>query len=161
MRFGRQREKGTPTDTIFSWTAGISRIIISAPFLYAGYTKITDPENFAVVIDGYGLLPESLVFPMAVIIPTLEIIAALGLLIGKRICLHITTSLLILFIAVLGYGIHLGLDVDCGCFSQNDPEQAYHDLKGALFRDIGLLVPTFYLFWFHWRMDPGKAAPSL
>ncbi|MEA3467901.1 MAG: MauE/DoxX family redox-associated membrane protein [Thermodesulfobacteriota bacterium] len=136
-----------------TWTATFSRLIIGVPFCYAGVTKLIEPNNFAVVIDGYGLLPEALVFPAAIVLPILEIIAATGLFFNIRICLYTIAVLLVLFIGVLGYGIWLGLDVDCGCFGPNDPEQAYHNLKGALLRDLGYLIPTLYLFWFRWRMD--------
>jgi hypothetical protein len=68
--------------------------------------------------------------------------------------------MLIFFIAVLGYGIVLGLDVDCGCFGPDDPEQAYHGLWSALIRDLGLLVPVLYLFWFQRRAVRKKAVPS-
>lgn len=145
---------------VLNWTARLSRLIIAVPFLYAGITKLFDPKSFAVVIDGYGLLPEFLVLPAAIALPALEIIAAAGLLFNIRICLHAVAVLLVFFIGVLGYGIRLGLDVDCGCFGPNDPEQAYHGLRGALFRDIGLLVPIFYLFWFQWWMSRKKTMPS-
>ena len=41
-----------------------------------------------------------------------------------------------LFMAILGYGISMGLDVDCGCFGPEDPEsKAFHGLRAALYRD--------------------------
>lgn len=145
---------------VLTWAARISRLIIALPFFYAGITKIFDPKSFAVVIGGYGLLPEFLVLPAAIALPALEIIAAAGLLLNIRICLYAVAVLLLFFIGVLGYGIQLGLDVDCGCFGPDDPEQAYHGLRGALFRDIGLLVPILYLFWFQWWMGRKKTVPS-
>lgn len=145
---------------VLTWTARLSRLIIAVPFFYAGITKLFDPKSFAVVIDGYGLLPEFLVLPVAIALPALEIIAAAGLLFNIRICLYAVAVLLVFFIGVLAYGIRLGLDVDCGCFGPDDPEQAYHGLRGALFRDIGLLVPILYLFWFQWWMGRKKTVPS-
>jgi len=145
---------------ILAWVARVSRWLISAPFLYAGITKLADPKSFAVIIDGYGLLPEPFVLPAALLLLILEIIVAAGLLFNIRICLPAVASLLMLFIAVLSYGIWLGLDVDCGCFGPEDPEQAYHGLWSALFRDLGLLVPILYLFWFQRWMDRKKTVPS-
>lgn len=153
----QQPMKNVLTFVCLAWT---SRLIISAAFLYAGITKLADPKSLAVVIDGYGLLPDPLVIPVAVALPPLEIIAALGLLLNIRICLYVVFGMMVLFIGVLGYGIWLGLDVDCGCFGSEDPEQAYHGLRAAFFRDLGFLVPILYLFWFQRRMGRRKRIPS-
>ncbi|MBU0944126.1 MAG: DoxX family membrane protein [Proteobacteria bacterium] len=136
--------------------ARICRWLISVPFLYAGITKLADPESFARVIGGYGLVPEPLLFPTALLLPLVEIGVAAGLLFNIRLCLYAVATLLALFIAVLSYGIWLGLDVDCGCFGPNDPEQAYHGLWSALYRDLGLLIPTLYLFLFHTYSGNGQ-----
>jgi len=160
MILNRQQKEGGRPLAVLSWLAVLSRWVISLPFLYAGSTKIADPKGFAVVIDGYGLLPGFLVMPTALILPILEIVVATGLLFNVRRCLPVITVMLIFFIAVLGYGIVLGLDVDCGCFGPDDPEQAYHGLWSALIRDFGLLVPVLYLFWFQRRAVRKKAVPS-
>ena len=143
-----------------TWLARSARLLISVAFLYAGVIKLTDPQRFAVIIDGFGLLPESLILPIAIILPVLEIVTAAGLLLNSRVCLYSVAGLMSLFIAVLGYGISMGLDVDCGCFGPEDPEQAYHGLRTALYRDLGFLVPVLYLFWFQWRVDRRKTIPS-
>jgi len=160
MILNRQQKEGVQTIVALSWMARLSRWVLSVPFLYAGITKLADPKGFAVVIDGYGLLPGFLVLPMALFLPLLEIIVATGLLFNVRLCLPVIAGLLIFFIAVLGYGIVLGLDVDCGCFGPDDPEQAYHGLWSALIRDLGLLVPVLYLFWFQRRTGRKKTVPS-
>jgi len=160
MNLNQLPGKKQPSSAVLTWAARVSRLVISVPFLYAGITKLLDPKSFAVVIDGYGLLPESLVLPAAVVLPILEIIGAAGLLFNIRIFFYTVAALLVLFITVLGYGIWLGLDVDCGCFGPDDPEQAYHGLQDALIRDLGLLVPTLYLFWFQWWMDRKRTVPS-
>ena len=125
----------------------VCRLTLSAAFLYAGVTKLADPVDFAIIIDGYGLLPELFVFPVAIILPIIECIAAVGILFQLRISMYAMTAMLVLFIAVLMYGIRLGLDIDCGCFGPDDPEQAYHDLRIALLRDIIFLMQIVFLFW--------------
>ena len=58
---------------------------------------------------------------------------ALGLFFNRRWAKVWAAVLLILFIAVLGYGIWLGLDIDCGCFGPGDPEHdAFSGLRTAL-----------------------------
>ena len=60
------------------------------------------------------------------------------------------TLMMVLFMGVLSYGIFLGLDIDCGCFGPEDPEaEAFHNLRGALFRDSLLMLAIGYLYL--WR----------
>ncbi|MBU1139170.1 MAG: DoxX family membrane protein [Proteobacteria bacterium] len=160
MTQNRQQKRNAAIPVALTWMARISRWLISVPFLYAGITKLADPQSFAVVIAGFGLLPEPLLMPAALLLPLLEIIVAAGLLCNVRICLPAAATLMILFIAVLSYGIRLGLDVDCGCFGPEDPEQAYHNLWSALFRDLGFLIPILYLFWFQYITDRKKTVLS-
>lgn len=135
----------------------VIRLGIGSVFFYAGIIKVFNPNDFAVVIAGYGLLPELMIFPVAVALPILELIAAVGLIFRARGSLTALFVMLVGFIAVLSYGILLGLDVDCGCFSSTDPEAAYKGLKHALYRDLLLLVGMSYLFLheFRWPVKAG------
>lgn len=105
------------------------------------------PESFATIIQAYGLIPEALVLPAAVSLSILETAAGVSLVVDLQWSLGIITGLLALFMAILGYGLWMGLDVDCGCFGPNDPEAAaYHSLRPALYRDICMLAGIGYLF---------------
>jgi len=66
---------------------------------------------------------------------------------------EILGSLLGLFIAILGYGIWMGLDVDCGCFGPEDHEaEAFHILKISLYRDLIMLAGVAFLYgWRQYR----------
>lgn len=123
------------------------RWTLSGIFIYSGLMKLLDPQRFAEVISGFGLLPHALIFPTAILLPILEVIAGVGLVSSFRGSLAAITGMLTLFVAVLVYGIHLGLDIDCGCFGPEDPEQAYKGLKTALARDIVLMVGVMFLYW--------------
>ena len=119
-------------------------------FVWSGISKSLAPQQFAEVIAAYGLLPSALIFPTALSLIALEIVAAAGLLLEWRGSLTAITLMMILFLAVLGYGIYLGLDIDCGCFGPDDPEHiAFHNLRGAFVRDIFLLCACGYLYC--WR----------
>jgi hypothetical protein len=62
--------------------------------------------------------------------------------------LVVITGLLGFFMVILGYGIWMGLDVDCGCFGPDDPEtRAFHGLRSALVRDMIMMLSIFYLYW--------------
>ena len=119
-------------------------------FIYAGGTKLLEPETFAVLIEAYGIVPEGLLMPVAIGLPFLEVVAGFGLLFDIRGSLALITGLLVLFMVVLGYGIWMGLDVDCGCFGPEDPEaKAFHGLRLSLLRN--LVMMTGVIFIYGWR----------
>jgi len=129
------------------------RVSLSIIFLWSGISKLMDPTQFAVIIDGYGIIPNAWVLPFAIIIPLLEMVFGLGLLLDIRGSLAGIAGLLMLFMAILSYGIWLGLDVDCGCFGPRDPEsEAFHSLRPALYRDFVMIAGVIYLyFWRYYR----------
>lgn len=147
----RDKEKGV----ILVWVDRLCRWGVGLFFLVAAVPKLFDIDGFAAVIGAYGFLPKFLLVPMAVVLPLTEIVLAVGLL-RNRLHGKIGIALLLLFfIAVLSYAITLGLDIDCGCFGPDDPEsRAFHGLKSALVRDIAMLLPVAYSFWWHRSNQP-------
>ncbi|WP_319589071.1 MauE/DoxX family redox-associated membrane protein [uncultured Desulfobulbus sp.] len=123
------------------------RWALAGIFLYSGLVKLADPARFATVIAGFGLLPEGLVVPAALLLPALEVVAGTGIFLAVRGSLALIAGMLILFMAVLLYGIHLGLDIDCGCFGPEDPEQAYKSLRVALVRDAVMMAAVLFVYW--------------
>jgi hypothetical protein len=132
------------------WIYKLTRWILGGVFIYAGSTKLIEPRIFTVLIEAYGFVPESLLMPVAIGLPFLEVIAGFGLLFDIRGSLAVITSLLVLFMVVIGYGIWMGLDVDCGCFASEDPEaEAFHGLRLSLFRDLVMTAGVFFIYG--WR----------
>lgn len=132
-----------------SWSYAMVRVGLALSFLVAGIIKIQDPMTFAVTIDAFGILPGTLVLPVAVFLPVLEIIGAVALIFDIRGSLGLITLMILMFIAVLGYGMHMGLDIDCGCYGPGDLEgEAYAGIRGALWRDLIMLgcAGTLYLW---------------
>jgi hypothetical protein len=114
---------------------------------------LLEPKIFAVLIEAYGIVPEGLLMPVAIGLPLLEVIAGIGLLFDIRGSLSLITGLLVLFMVVLGYGIWMGLDVDCGCFGPEDPEaEAFHGLRQSLYRDLAMMAGVFFIYgWRRYR----------
>lgn len=132
------------------WLYKLIRWSLSLLFIWAGSIKLADIQAFAVVIRDFGIVPEWSIMPTSITIPTVEIIAAIGLAFDIRGSLAIISGLLLLFMAILGYGIRLGLDIDCGCFGPEDPEyRAYHSLRISFYRDLIMAGGIMYLYW--WR----------
>jgi uncharacterized membrane protein YphA (DoxX/SURF4 family) len=131
-----------------AWIYRLLRIAISVVFIWSGITKLFALKEFSVLIESYGLIPDVWILPAAVFLSVMEVSAGLGLLLDIRGSLSIITGLLILFMAVLSYGIRMGLDIDCGCFGPQDPEsKAFHGLWTALVRDMIILPAIFYLYY--------------
>jgi hypothetical protein len=140
--------------SFFNWGYKISRWVIAGLFLYAAVTKLLEPEAFAVLIDAYGLVPDRLLLPLAVILPLIELMAGIGLLFDIRGSLAAVAALLGFFIAILGYGIWMGLDVDCGCFGPGDPEaEAFHGLKLSFYRDLAMLAAVIFIYGWRQHRD--------
>jgi len=126
--------------TILKRLYQLGRLSLGGIFIYAGGRKLLAPEPFAVLIYAFGIVPPGLLIPVALGLPFLEVAAGWGLVFDIRGSLTTIAGLLVLFIMLLGYGILMGLDIDCGCFGPGDPEtDAFHGLKTALFRDLVML----------------------
>ena len=123
------------------------RWVLAGIFVYSGSVKLVDPSRFAEIIAGFGLLPAALIYPLAVLLPVIELVAGIGLVFTLRGSLPTIAVMLVIFIAVLLYGIHLGLDIDCGCFGPEDPEQAYKGLKVAVVRDTVMMAAVLFIYW--------------
>ena len=102
--------------------------------------------------------------PLAVGLPVLEISAAAGLLADVRGSLAVMLGLLFFFMAILLYGISMGLDIDCGCFGPEDPEaEAFHSLRPAFYRDVAMMAGVIYLYLWRYRrsMSPVRLSRIL
>jgi len=138
---------------IFDWLYKLWRWGLAGVFIYAGSIKLLELKTFAVLIEAYGIVPESLLMLVAIALPALEVAAGIGLLFDIKGSLAVIAGLVGLFSIILGYGIRMGLDVDCGCFGPEDPEgKAFHGLRQALYRDLGMLVGIVFIYaWRRYR----------
>ncbi len=149
---------------LFDWTYKISRWGLGIIFIYTGSLKLMQPINFAVLIEAYGIIPESFLIPAAMLLPALEAAAGLGLLFDIEGSLSVIAGLLVLFVTILTYGIWMGLDVDCGCFGPEDPEaEAFHGLKLSLYRDLIMFAGVIFLYVWRWHraIEPLKIKPLI
>ena len=139
----------------------IIRILLAAAFIWSGCSKLFAIQSFIVIIDAYGIIPEPILFPTALLLAFTELVAGIGLLIDLKGSLGVISALLFIFMGVLGYGIFLGLDVDCGCFGPDDIEgQAFHGLRSALYRDILMVLGIIFLyFWRYHQSLPLRRLP--
>jgi uncharacterized membrane protein YphA (DoxX/SURF4 family) len=124
----------------------LGRVVLGAIFLYAAYSKLYFDGAwhlhdyhffFAMAVDSYKMLPLSVVEWMARILPWFELLLGAMLIvgIGLRWAGSITTALLLVFIGAMTRAKILGLEINCGCFGNNEKLGT-----ATLIRDSSLLV---------------------
>lgn len=93
------------------------RLIIGFTFVYAGIEKIMNPDEFAVAVKNYRVLPDILVNFFAIILPWIELLAGLTILGGLfyRGGNLIILTLLIVFAVAISINLIRGVDISCGC----------------------------------------------
>lgn len=133
----------------------VLRWVLGAIFIYAGFIKLLDPKAFAKVIAQYDIVPQILLPPVAVGLPALELLAGMGLILMIRGSLSVIFSLLLLFVLVLGYGLLNNLNVDCGCFSEEEIK-GFSSLRIAFYRDLIMMAAASYIYAYRKLLQQGK-----
>jgi uncharacterized membrane protein YphA (DoxX/SURF4 family) len=137
------------------------RWLLGGSFLWAGTIKLSNPRAFAQSIDAFNLVPETLLPPLAILLPLVEVFIGLAVLRRWRGGLPAMTALLFLFLGVLAFAIGQNLDVDCGCFSVAE-QQEHTSVKAAFVRDLLMLAGVAALGLLTRRPDSSnQGRPSL
>lgn len=123
----------------------IIRIVIAFIFIYAGAEKISNPEDFALSISNYRLLPIASLNFFAVILPWIEIVSGIFLLFGILVKENsaIILSLLLLFTIAIVISLFRGLSIDCGCFGKGT-QIGLFKLGENLLMIVGSLLLTVF-----------------
>lgn len=97
----------------------VLRLIVGATFLYAAYDKVLHPDQFAVAVRTYQILPVSLTNLFALVLAWAELVAGLLLIAGvfTRQAAGAVLMMLFMFIVALSVVMFRGMVIDCGCFS--------------------------------------------
>lgn len=137
-------------EAVLRWTM---RIILAGVFLYAGYLKVKDPIQFTEDIRNYQLIQDPLPAALALSLPWLEILAALGVLTGLlyRGSLVVLAGMILTFILAISSAWARGLDISCGCFGGESAESTNYPLH--LFENAVLLGISVVLLLYAWRQD--------
>jgi putative oxidoreductase len=122
------------------------RILLGAMFVYAAYAKLHFDGAwhlrdyhffFAFNINSYQILPDSAVIPAARLLPLVELLIGVLLIVGWK--LHwvaaSATALFVVFIAAMTRAAILGLEINCGCFGNNEKLGTL-----TLIRDYGFML---------------------
>ncbi len=107
----------------YRWFLLVLRLALGGVFLYAGTTKVINPQAFADSIATFKMLPPQLINIVALGLPPFEILLGLMLISGwkARAASLALAGLSIVFGIALGQALIRGLAVDCGCFGSGEP----------------------------------------
>lgn len=127
----------------------LARWGLAAVWLVSGWIKAADPVESVIAVRAYELLPESLVRPVAIGLPAVEIALGLLLLIGlgTRLAALASAALLMVLIAGIASAWARGLQIDCGCFGGGgvDTSVTAWTYAQEILRDIGFMALAIWL----------------
>jgi len=131
------------------WVELAARWILGLTFIYASYSKILAPADFAKIVYGYELFPNAVINPIAIILPYIELVAGLALILGiyPRSAALIINAMLVAFIIVLSINLIRGHEFDCGCFSVKKAG-FLSSSEPMLVRDFIYLILGMQIFFF-------------
>jgi uncharacterized membrane protein YphA (DoxX/SURF4 family) len=127
------------------WLLLLFRVIVGGVFIWAGALKITDPLGFAQSIKNYQVVPHTLAFLIAVVLPWVEVLSGAFLIIGlyRRSSALIISLLLAGFIVLVALALARGIDTSCGCFGSLDRRADF----SLILIDAVLLVLAMNIFF--------------
>ena len=125
------------------------RLIVAGIFFYAGVSQLSDPQAFARSIHAYRLPLDKLENLIALLLPPLEILAALALFWKKTrdAASLILGTLTVVFLLALSQAFLRGFSVDCACFGVSDSPPGPRGMMLAIVRDILLLAAIAGQLW--------------
>ncbi len=97
------------------------RLVIGIVFIVASIDKIADPNAFAVSINNYKLVSPGFAMFSATVLPWVELLCGLGLVMGVlyRGSALLSLLMLVVFTVAILIALSRGLDISCGCFTQD------------------------------------------
>jgi len=124
-----------------------ARAVLAVVFIWACVHKILNPGDFALQVATYQILPLPLVNLQAIVLPWVELAAALLLILGlwTRAAALVTCGMNAMFIVAIAMALAADLQLQCGCFSS---AEAGHEMSPSLIvRDAALLLAGALLVW--------------
>jgi uncharacterized membrane protein YphA (DoxX/SURF4 family) len=125
------------------------RLVLGVVFMWAGITKIANPDGFIRSLMVYQLFPAQwsglAVGMIAGLLPWCEILLGIACMVGYKLRTTATAlaGLLVVFMIILGVTLWRGIDIACGCFgSQNEVISAWHFVRNS-----ALMASAIYLAW--------------
>jgi hypothetical protein len=135
----RVPDNRNPLWIALEWVACLA---LAGVLIAAAFPKISNPDQFALAVYQYQLLPTMLVNLVAVYLPWLEISCAAALVAlpaARRGALLLVAGMLVVFTLAIAWVVIRGQAIPCGCFGGDDSTAAGW---WSLARNCGLLALT-------------------
>ncbi len=137
------------TSSAKQWIGHLCALGVAGFFLYAAGSKLYyDPRQFAVEINNYRILPSEYVNIPAILMPWIELGAAIALLIPatRRSGAILICGMLLAFIAAVSYSaLHLGLKIECGCTGKGGSQAGWWTIGRNTLLIAGTLLSVYFL----------------
>jgi uncharacterized membrane protein YphA (DoxX/SURF4 family) len=123
------------------------RIFLGGLFIVASLDKLTDSTVFATSILNYKIVGPTLAMMIATILPSLELLCGLSLILG----LYPHTSTILITLMLVGFTILIisallrGLDISCGCFTQDPNTSKIGYIK--ILENVGMIMLGVWLLF--------------
>lgn len=131
------------TESVANIRCRILRIPLGLLFVYTAGVKLWQWPRFAQQVGEFGIVLDAIVKPVAVVVCCFELVIGIAILTHARWSLAATIALLLVFIAVLAYGMAIGLDIECGCFGTGHS----WSLGNQLLIDLLVVGWTLFTLW--------------
>lgn len=109
---------------ILSGFSIIVRVGLGCMFIYSSLPKIRQPYEFLSDVYNYELVGPKLGMFVAMVMPWAELLIGIclvgGIFIGGALLMSIALGAM--FSVVLGWAIHMGLNISCGCFGSSSTD---------------------------------------
>jgi uncharacterized membrane protein YphA (DoxX/SURF4 family) len=130
-----------------SYLVLVTRIFIGLLFVFSSFDKIVDPSAFARSIAAYGMLPSWMPAIVATVLPWVELLCGFAVLFGVllRGSSLLLSAMIVVFTLAVMSALLKGLDISCGCFTQ-DPS-AGHIGGVKVVENLLLFVLVLFLYF--------------
>ena len=117
----------------------VAQVAIGFLFAWAALAKLGDLPSFAKQVHNFRLVPIATENLVALTLPWVELLAALGLVLGVRARAGavVVLGLLAVFTLAILAALARGLDIDCGCFGTADASRVG---AAKVLQNVGMLL---------------------
>ena len=128
--------------------AMVFQFLLGFLFLYSGIQKISNPDDFLLIIENYHLLPPTAENIVTYLLPWLEFAVGSMFVLGiyVRPAAIILISMLLTFSLIIAVNVIRGISFSCGCFSLSLDKGGKMSAFWWIGRDIVLAIVAAFVY---------------